>query len=156
MPDVRNASSSWPVWSVATDVLVIDASAFTELIVGGEGAGMVREAIGDDGEWCAPEHFSVEVLSALRGLWLGQRMSSHAFVTAADRLAATALAIYSVRPLITRIVELAPNVSAYDAGYVALAESLDVPLVSTDRRLRAAPGPRCLFLPAEVGSASSS
>lgn len=153
MPVVRNASSSWQVWSAATDVLVIDASAFTELIVGGAGAEMIREAIADDGEWCVPEHFSIEVLSALRGLWLGRRISSEAFATAADRLGATALATYSVRPLITRIVELAPNVSAYDAGYVALAESVDAPLVSTDRRLRAAPGPRCLFLPAEVGSA---
>lgn len=134
-------------------MLVLDASAFTELIVGGAGAVVVRDAIADDGEWCVPEHFSIEVVSALRGLWLGRRISFEAFATAADRLAATALATYGVRPLITRIVELAPDVSAYDAGYVALAESLDVPLVSTDRRLRAASGPRCPFLPTEVGSA---
>ena len=37
-------------------------------------------------------------------------------------------------------------VSYYDAGYIALAELLDAPLVTLDRRLARAPGPRCAFL----------
>jgi predicted nucleic acid-binding protein len=39
------------------------------------------------------------------------------------------------------------NLSDYDATYVALAESLDVPLLTTDRRLARASGLRC---PVEV------
>ena len=31
----------------------------------------------------------------------------------------------------------------YDAAYVALAEALDADLLTGDRRLAAAPGPRC-------------
>jgi predicted nucleic acid-binding protein len=34
-------------------------------------------------------------------------------------------------------------VSVYDAWYVALAERLSVTLVTTDRRLASANGPRC-------------
>lgn len=49
---------------------------------------------------------------------------------------------YDHGPLLGRIFELRDNVSAYDAAYVALAEGLDAPLVTCDRRLAAAPGIR--------------
>lgn len=42
---------------------------------------------------------------------------------------------YPHEPFIRRIWELRENVSAYDAAYVALAETLEAPLVTTDRRL---------------------
>jgi predicted nucleic acid-binding protein len=38
---------------------------------------------------------------------------------------------------------LRANLSAYDAGYVALAEALDCALVTADARLSGAPGLRC-------------
>jgi predicted nucleic acid-binding protein len=41
---------------------------------------------------------------------------------------------------------LHPNVTAYDAAYVALAEELDLPLVTLDRRLSRAVGPTCRFV----------
>ena len=37
-------------------------------------------------------------------------------------------------------------VTCYDASYVALAELLDAPLVTLDRRVARAHGPRCAFL----------
>ena len=42
-----------------------------------------------------------------------------------------------------RCWELRANVTVYDAVYVALAELLDAPLVSADRKLANAPGLRC-------------
>jgi len=48
--------------------------------------------------------------------------------------------------LAARVWALHPNVTAYDAAYVALAEELDAPLVTLDRRLPRADGPRCSFL----------
>ena len=42
-----------------------------------------------------------------------------------------------------RIWELRDNVSAYDAAYVALAETIDCPLVTADARLSRAAGLRC-------------
>lgn len=48
--------------------------------------------------------------------------------------------------LATRAWELRGSVTYYDASYVALAELLDAPLVTLDRRLARAHGPRCAFL----------
>lgn len=40
---------------------------------------------------------------------------------------------------------LRDNLSAYGSTNVALAEALEVPLVTADRRLGRAPGPRCMI-----------
>ena len=50
---------------------------------------------------------------------------------------------YPTIGVLDRMWELRHNVSAYDAAYVALAEALECPLVTADRRLAGAPGPRC-------------
>jgi predicted nucleic acid-binding protein len=44
--------------------------------------------------------------------------------------------------LTERIWELRENLTAYDAAYIALAEALDAPLVTTDARLARASGIR--------------
>ena len=44
------------------------------------------------------------------------------------------------RPLIERIWELRHTITAYDASYVALAELLDVPLVTCDAKLATSNG----------------
>lgn len=41
-----------------------------------------------------------------------------------------------------RIWSLRDNLTAYDAAYVALAEALDAPLVTSDARLARTPGIR--------------
>jgi predicted nucleic acid-binding protein len=42
--------------------------------------------------------------------------------------------------LLPRVWELRESLTAYDAVYVALAEALDAPLLTCDRRLATAPG----------------
>jgi predicted nucleic acid-binding protein len=44
--------------------------------------------------------------------------------------------------VLPRIWELRNNLTAYDAAYVALAEALEAPLLTRDRRLAAAAGHR--------------
>jgi predicted nucleic acid-binding protein len=50
---------------------------------------------------------------------------------------------FAIVGLLPRIWELRDNLTAYDAGYVALAEALESRLVTADARLAGAPGPRC-------------
>lgn len=54
-----------------------------------------------------------------------------------------AMTRYPVFALLARVWELRENVSAYDASYVALAESLSCGLLTADARLSRAPGMRC-------------
>lgn len=45
--------------------------------------------------------------------------------------------------MLERIWELRENLSAYDATYVAVAETLETPLLTADAGLARAPGPTC-------------
>jgi predicted nucleic acid-binding protein len=45
--------------------------------------------------------------------------------------------------MLDRVWELRHNLTAYDAAYVALAETLQCPLVTGDARICRAPGLRC-------------
>jgi predicted nucleic acid-binding protein len=47
------------------------------------------------------------------------------------------------RPLLARCWELRDNLTIYDAAYVALAEALEVLLLTGDSRLARATGPAC-------------
>lgn len=49
-------------------------------------------------------------------------------------------------PVGARVWELRRNVTAYDAGYVAVAEALDAAVATFDIALSRAAGPRCPFL----------
>lgn len=129
-------------------MIVLDASALVDVVVGGPGAAAVGDVITADGDWWAPEHFTVEVISALRGLWLGRQLSDAEFALAAEQVTQAAISSYRTAPLVDRLVELAGRASAYDAAYVALAERLGCPLVTLDGRLRSLAGVGCRFLPA--------
>ncbi len=125
--------------------IVVDASAVTELVVVSDPTrrASVVEAIGDDAHWMAPEHLLVEVVSALRGRWLGGHLSKSDFEKAVATVARFEFDIWPTPPLLPRIVELAANASAYDAAYLALAEELGCPLVTADGKLASVPGIRC-------------
>jgi len=79
----------------------------------------------------------------LRRRWLTKTMTARRFAAAIDDLGALPADRYPVLPFMPRAYELRANVSPYDATYVALAEQLDCALVTADRRLASAPGPRC-------------
>ncbi len=88
----------------------------------------------------APSYVDIEVVSAVRGLTIGGRLSE---ARAEDLL--SDYADLPVRrweladPLRRRAFRLRDNLSAYGAAYVALAEALDCPLVTRDARLARAP-----------------
>ena len=53
------------------------------------------------------------------------------------------MTVYPTAPLLVRCWQLRDNLTAYDACYIALAETLGCSLLTTDARLSRAPGSRC-------------
>ena len=54
-----------------------------------------------------------------------------------------AVDLYPFEPFAERVWALRRTVTAYDAWYVALAESIGTRVATLDTRLAAAPGPEC-------------
>jgi len=72
-------------------------------------------------------------------------------LVALERLKSTKLETYPFIPFVDRVWVLRDRVSVYDAWYVALAESLETDLVTTDRRLTHVRGLHCkVRLPAQL------
>lgn len=124
-------------------MIVVDASVLAN-VVGDDGTDgdRAREVLSGQ-ELSVPDLVDVEVVSVLRRRWLAKTITARRFAAAVDDLGTLPADRYPVLPFMPRAYELRANVSAYDATYVALAEQLDCALATGDRRLAAAPGPRC-------------
>jgi predicted nucleic acid-binding protein len=124
-------------------VLVVDASVLV-LALGDDGAdGDVARARLRGEELAAPELLDLEVTSVLRKQRRAGSLDDRRALLALSDL--RALPIHRARhlPLLSRCWELRENLTVYDAAYVALAELLQVDLLTADRRLASAAGPRC-------------
>ena len=80
----------------------------------------------------------VETASVLRGWVLGGDVPAERASLGLDDLADFPATRWEADSLLPRIWQLRSNVTAYDATYVALAESLDADLITRDRRLKRA------------------
>ncbi len=90
-----------------------------------------------------PHLIDSEVVSGLRGRVLGRRITAENGRTALRAWSRLGVIRYPLVGLLERIWELRENASAYDAGYVALAEDLGCSLVTADSRLARRSGLRC-------------
>lgn len=114
-------------------MIVIDASAMVEALIGREVADELLDALTDGVS--APHLLDVEVLSVLRGLLLGGKLDPAAAEEARRDHFAFAINRYEVAPLADRIWHLRHRYTSYDATYLALAEALEAPLCTCDARL---------------------
>jgi predicted nucleic acid-binding protein len=124
-------------------VIVLDASAVVELVLGSPRGAPVRARIQQPDESLhAPHLLDVEVASVLRRYHLSGELSSEEGREALVDLAGLDIVRYPHDPLLARVWELRASVTAYDAVYLALAEVLEAPLLTLDRRLARARGHR--------------
>ncbi|MGO2684753.1 MAG: type II toxin-antitoxin system VapC family toxin [Microbacterium sp.] len=77
----------------------------------------------------------IEVLSSLRRKTLRGEIPASDAREALDTLALLEVERHPLHGLLSRIWQMRSEISAYDAGYVALAEALDLPLLTLDRKL---------------------
>ncbi|MGI8727673.1 MAG: type II toxin-antitoxin system VapC family toxin [Solirubrobacterales bacterium] len=122
-------------------MLVVDTSAALDALVGaGDRSGELRERLVGDGDLHAPHLLDVEAASALRRMARRGELTDARASDALGDLRDLHLHRYPHEPLLERIWELRDNLTAYDATFVCLAEILDAPLLTRDRRLASSPG----------------
>lgn len=117
---------------------VVDASAIIEVLARTAKAALIEALLDDD--LFAPDLLVAEVVHYLRYEFHGGRLTAAQADSALEVFAQSDIEFLHAWPLTTRIWELRSNVSAYDACYVAMAESLGCPLLTTDSRLERVPG----------------
>jgi predicted nucleic acid-binding protein len=128
-------------------VIVVDASVLAVALADdGMDGQQARERLADD-TLAAPELIDLEVLSVWRRQVAAKLMPARRAESAVADLAVLPLSRSSHQPLLPRIWELRHAVTPYDGAYVALAEALDVVLVTADVRLSRASGLRCEIEP---------
>ncbi len=125
--------------------MVIDASVVVAALAGTGDTGEWAESLLLDGPLNAPHLLPVEVASVLRRSVRAAELSPDAAALAYADLLDLRIQMFPYAPFSVRVWELGNNVTPYDAWYVALAELLEVPLATLDRRLAKASGPRCEF-----------
>ncbi len=122
-------------------LVVVDASAIVDFIVGPHAHSHVGDILQQDpGALNAPEIIDLEVLSAFRQMVFEHRLDAERASMAVVDFMALPIERHSHEYLVRRIWELRANLTPYDASYIALAELLDVPLLTRDARLARTPG----------------
>ncbi len=124
-------------------MLVVDASVLAPVVAdeGDDGQRFRKRLRGE--AVIGPDLLRLEVVSVLRRHAASGSLTADQANNAVDDLLAFPITVFPTAPLLDRVWHLRHNISAYDGCYVALAEAVDHPLLTADRRLANAPGVRC-------------
>ncbi|MES4904996.1 MULTISPECIES: type II toxin-antitoxin system VapC family toxin [unclassified Streptomyces] len=130
-------------------MIVVDCSALI-FFLSDEGltGHRVRERVAKEDRLAAPHLIDYEIMSALLGLARGRRggepkLSEKQLRKAVATYRDLAIDRHETLILWERVKGLSSNLSVYDAQYVALAESLGLPLITSDARIDKSGVARC-------------
>ena len=134
--------------------IVFDASALVVALTdSGEDGRWADAALASREPLAGPELALAEATNILRRMEVAGRISPRKATNAHRNLLRFDLELFPFAPFAGRVWELRGTVTSYDAWYVAVAEALDCPLLTLDRRLARAPGPRCpIITPPDRGA----
>lgn len=124
---------------------IVDASVLVAALTDAGAIGTWAESVLAEGEIVSPHLVLAEAMNVLRRLERSRILTGTEATAAQHDLGRLDLTLVPFAPFAVRAWELRRTVSAYDAWYVAVAEALDLPLATLDRRLARATGPTCSF-----------
>src|SRR5262245_52159657 len=125
--------------------LVVDASVVVAALIDDGADGRWSEQLLVSEPLAAPHLLMVEAANILRRATIARELSDDTAALAHADLLQLRVELFPYDVVAERAWELRKTVTAYDAWYVALAESLGAPLATLDRKLTRASGPRCEF-----------
>jgi predicted nucleic acid-binding protein len=122
-------------------MIVVDASAALEVLLQTPTAWRIEARLFAQGETLhVPHLLDLEVIHGLRRYALQGVIDEQRGQEAIDDVAAWPLTRHTHNLFLSRIWALRHNLTAYDAAYVALAEILNVALITCDQRLASSSG----------------
>ena len=120
-------------------MIVLDASAIIELLLRTPTGRRVEARVFSNLESLhAPHLIDIEVAHVLRRYAAAGTITATRGSEALQDLADLALTRYPHEVFLEKIWQLRGHLTAYDAAYVVLAEALDAPLLTCDRKLASA------------------
>ena len=129
-----------------TATLVVDASFVMVLLTNSSDAVTTwANDLVDGADLVAPHLMPVEVTSALRSAERRETLTPEQAALTHQDLIDLDVELHPFEPFAARVWALRHSVSPYDAWYLALAERLEAPLVTLDRRLSHTADARCEF-----------
>ncbi|MEA2464579.1 MAG: hypothetical protein QOJ98_2326 [Acidobacteriota bacterium] len=117
-------------------IVVVDASVIVDALIGVPR--LVDRLV--TYELHAPVSIDAEVLHGVRRKWWKEFITDDEADAVVNIFQTLPISRHPVAHLVDRMWSFRHNITAYDAGYVALAEVLKAPLLTRDARLSRAPG----------------
>lgn len=128
-----------------SSTVVVDASVILHLLIGPDSAAEALSTRFASTAMHAPDYLAVDVSNTLRRRRNRGDLGAGEATLALQGLWSLPIQFWQFETVSARAWQLGHNLTSYDAAYVALAEQLDAPLITADRRLARASGPTCTF-----------
>ncbi|GAB2965619.1 type II toxin-antitoxin system VapC family toxin [Saccharothrix stipae] len=119
--------------------IVVDCSALIEVVAGKAPDRMLLRRLSNSTA-AAPVLLDAEAMRVLRRMERREELSSEQAGTAFSFICTAPVERFALRGLVERAWSLRESISTNDSFYVALAERLGVPLVTTDGKLAGSNG----------------
>jgi predicted nucleic acid-binding protein len=118
-------------------LIVVDASAVLELLLNSPvGLRVASRLFDNDESLHAPHLLDLEVTQVLRRYVSARELTVARAAAALEDFIDLPISRHEHAALLPRIWQLRSSLSAYDAAYVCLAETLDAPLLTCDVKMR--------------------
>lgn len=117
-------------------MIVVDTNVIAYLLVQGERTDLAQDVFSRDDEWIAPPLWRSELRNVLSGYVRRKEFGIDGALEAMT-VAQNVMGEVDYLPSSERVLELAveSGCTAYDCEFVAVAEELGVPLITSDRRI---------------------
>lgn len=116
-------------------MIVVDASVTVDYLLAAQAETGLTALLNSEDLLVAPQSIDLEVLNALRRAAYQGKPARKAAAIAFANFGQLRIFRYPLSPLIQRIWQLRHNITAYDAAYVALAETLAMSFYTRDKKL---------------------